>query len=310
MWWWRRSSSAAAARASTSRRSRDATRRCAPPTAHPCARQRGAVRLRSDALSAAGRCGEKIDVTDPHVRAAGRRCVPALAEPVVDDGHGRRRRSRAAAPAQPASISSLDGAVRRPEAASRSGPDRPRSPAARNRSGAVARGVGSERRAEPLVGALVAVDRARSPRRRDGSAGDQADARRHSSAPHRAARGARAAIATRRSSQSAETRSSSAEVVTRSQVRRAPRSRSSREIDRNRRDVSPGGAWLVPAARASRLRSLSTSRQLCGAGSTRRDRPQRRAGAAAEIRSPRPPARPRTRPRPHRAPRRCAPRRS
>src|SRR5262249_57912444 len=55
----------------------------APAHGDPCARQRGAVRLRPFGSTAAGRRREKVDMTDPHLRAAGGHVVPALAEPFV-----------------------------------------------------------------------------------------------------------------------------------------------------------------------------------------------------------------------------------
>src|SRR5262244_4480486 len=57
----------------------------AAPYRDACARQRGAVRLRPLGSTATRGCREKIDVTDPHLRAAGSDVVPALAEPFVED---------------------------------------------------------------------------------------------------------------------------------------------------------------------------------------------------------------------------------
>src|SRR5262249_60037292 len=57
----------------------------AAPYRDACARQRGAVRLRPLGSTATRGCREKIDVTDPHLRAAGGDVIPALTEPYVED---------------------------------------------------------------------------------------------------------------------------------------------------------------------------------------------------------------------------------
>ena len=140
-----------------------------------------------------------------------------------------------------------------------------------------------ERGAKSLVGALMRVHRG-DDRRIERIGRIEFDP--PVVAQRRIERDGRAAISTAsRSSQASETRSSSAEVVIRSTGPSSAASRSRLRSSGTAVTVTPAGC-VIADARASRLRSLSTSRQFCRAGKTRRERAQRRAGAAGEIDDP------------------------
>src|SRR5262252_6734454 len=123
---------------------------------HTCARQRGAVRLRSFRSAPTDRHCKKIDVTNLHVRVASRHMIAALAAPFFDNR--RINPDLADGPRPTVQHFELDAAAL--------GTQPPIGPPFQNRKADAAKSlrcslcrVWAESRSEALVGALMAIDR-------------------------------------------------------------------------------------------------------------------------------------------------------